>query len=155
MSLRWTQSRVTLTNASNKRMRVTGEAEVYCAAENGKVKKIRVIISLDLADQMLLGWQAQIKLGLLDPSWPQVWDYGQCNQVNHEEQKKQDSPVAQEETQRQQQEFPLDKQECPAVSQLLMEFEDIFYDKLNTSDHLATGNFPQDAWVLGSSQGPS
>ena len=74
MSLRWTPSRVTLTSASNTRKRVTGEAEVYCAAENGKVKRIRVIISSDLADRMLLGWQAQINLGLLHPSWPQVWD---------------------------------------------------------------------------------
>ena len=61
MSLRWTQSRGTLTNASNTRMRVTGEAEVYCAEENGKVKKIRVIISPDLADWMLLGQLGKLR----------------------------------------------------------------------------------------------
>ena len=81
-------------------MRVTGEAEVYCAAKNVKVKKIRVIISPDLADRMLLGWQAQMKLGLLHPSWPKVWDHRQCHQVNHEEEavekKKQESPMEQE-----------------------------------------------------------
>ena len=112
-----------------------------------------------------------------------MWGYGQCNQVNHEVQKKQDSRAEQQEVQRQQQEaqrqqqeLPVDKQEYPAVSQLLMEFEDIFLDKLDTSDRLATGELdlkierrccalhdkpgaesqlPRDAWVHGSSQGPS
>ena len=94
--MRFTPSKVTLTNASNSRMRVTGETEVYCAALDGKVKRIRVIISPDLADRILLGWQAQIKLGLLHPNWPQVWDFGKCNQVNHHKvQREKDIPVDQ------------------------------------------------------------
>ena len=63
MHLSWTKTRVSLTNASNTQMRAVGEAEVYCAAENGSIKKIRVIISPDLADRMLLRWQAQMTLG--------------------------------------------------------------------------------------------
>ena len=68
-----------------------------------------------------------------------MWDYGQYNQVTHKVQEKQNSPVDQQEVQRQQQEFPVDKQEYPEVSRLLMEFEDIFHDRLDTSDRLATG----------------
>ena len=87
MHLKWKRSKVSLTNASGANMKVLGKAEVYCAAKNGGTKKICVIISSDLVDNMLLGWQSQIVLGMLHLSWPNVLCQAKCNQVNHEEEK--------------------------------------------------------------------
>ena len=52
MHISWGSSKVSLTNASNEIMKVLGEAGIYCAAENGRIRKIRVMISPDLADRM-------------------------------------------------------------------------------------------------------
>ena len=66
-------------------MRVTGEAKVYAALKNGKTKHIRVIVSPDLDDTMLIGWQTQQTLGMLPPTWPEVMISEMCKQVAHEE----------------------------------------------------------------------
>ena len=116
-------------------MKVVGEAEVYCAAENGRIRKIRVILSPDLTDIMLLGWQSQMALGLLHSSWPKVLVQTQCHQVNHEENEKQDVLVEEKKYQ----DFPVDGKKFKEVRQLLEEYKDIFHDELDTSDRLVTG----------------
>ena len=72
-----------------------------------------------------------MKLRLLHLSWPQVWNKGHCQQVNHEEEtvekRQQNCPVDQEEkkgkkpVERKKQDFPVDKQKYKVVIQLLME----------------------------------
>merc|ERR1719239_56660 len=122
MRLKWKQSRVTLRNASGAKMRVSGEATVYAALRNGKTKHIRVIVSPDLDDTMLIGWQTQQVLGMLPKSWPQVMPSERCKNVSHKNEG----------------EFPVDKK-YPKVRALLEEFEDVFHDALDEEDRLCEG----------------
>ena len=122
MRLKWKQSRVTLRNASGAKMRVSGEATVYAALRNGKTKHIRVIVSPDLDDTMLIGWQTQQVLGMLPKSWPQVMPSERCKKVSHKNEG----------------DFPVDKK-YPKVRALLEEFEDVFHDALDEEDRLCEG----------------
>ena len=81
MKLQLKRSKVSLTNASGGEMKVVGECEVYTAALNGRTRKIRVIVSPDLVDNMLLGLQSQKFLGILHQSWPNAIVQAQRNQV--------------------------------------------------------------------------
>ena len=128
MRLKWHTSRVTLTNASGASMKVEGEARVYAAAEDGKTKAICVIVSPDLVDSMLLGWQSQISLGILHTTWPQGIPQARCQQVKHEEKDKN----------KQMADFPVDVK-YQKVRDLLEEYQDVFHDKLEETDRLYMG----------------
>ena len=67
---------------------VIGEAKVYAALKHGKTKMIRVIVSPDLEDAMLLGWRSQKTLGMLPDSWPEVMPSERCYQVTTGEDEK-------------------------------------------------------------------
>ena len=69
-------------------MKVIGEAKVYAALKHGKTKMIRVIVSPDLEDAMLLGWRSQKTLGMLPDSWPEVMQSERCYQVTTGEEEK-------------------------------------------------------------------
>ena len=106
-----------------------------------RTKKIRVIISSDLVDNMLLGWQSQIVLGMLHPSWPNILFQAKCHQVNHEEKngrKSRKDKFEEEKGKKQQADFPVDEK-YKEVRELLDEYKDIFHDELDTSDRLAGG----------------
>ena len=122
MRLKWERSRVTLKNASGVKMKVSGEAKVYAALPNGKTKHIRVIVSPDLEDTMLIGWQTQQVLGMLPKSWPQVMDSERCRKVSQEHEG----------------DFPVDDK-YPKVRALLEEFDDVFHDALGEEDRLCEG----------------
>ena len=59
MNIRLTKTKVTLENASGSKMKVNGECILYAKAPGGKAQRIRVIVSPDLRDKMLLGWKSQ------------------------------------------------------------------------------------------------
>ena len=122
MRIKWQRSRVTLRNASGVKMKVSGEAKVYAALSNGKTRHIRVIVSPDLEDTMLLGWQTQQILGMLPKSWPQVMESERCNKVSHGKEG----------------DFPVDEK-YPKVRALLEEFGDVFHDALEEDDRLCDG----------------
>ena len=103
-------------------MKVSGEAKVYAALPNGKTKHIRVIVSPDLEDTMLIGWQTQQVLGMLPKSWPQVMDSERCRKVSQEHEG----------------DFPVDDK-YPKVRALLEEFDDVFHDALGEEDRLCEG----------------
>ena len=122
MRIKWNASRVTLRNASGGKMRVSGESKVYAALKNGKTKHIRVIVSPDLDDTMLIGWQTQQALGMLPASWPEVMLSEMCKKVAHEDDG----------------DFPVDSK-YPKVRALLEEFKDVFHDVLSEEDRLCEG----------------
>ena len=82
---------------------------VYAAAAEGKTKRIQVIVSPDLVDNMLLGWRSQKLLGILHESWPEVinQNQAQCNQVKV--QQKEEVKKQQKKEGKEKQDFPVDK----------------------------------------------
>ena len=129
MGIRWRPSRVTLKNASGASMKVIGEAKVYAALKHGKTKMIRVIVSPDLEDEMLLGWRSQKTLGMLPSSWPEVMLSERCNQVTAEEEGKKKEKQA---------DFPIDPKYSKVLA-LVREYEDVFHDHLDETDRLCEG----------------
>ena len=121
MRLKWQKSRVILKNASGVEMRVSGEAKVYAALNNGKTKHIRVIVSSCLEDTMLIGWQTQQSLGMLPETWPEVMSSERCRKVGGLEE-----------------EFPIDNK-FPKIKAVLEEFGDVFHDSLGEEDRLCEG----------------
>ena len=65
-------SKVRLKNASGKRMEVVGEALVFMSVRNGPVRRVRIIITPHLTDDLLISWSDQKKLSILPISWPEV-----------------------------------------------------------------------------------
>ena len=110
VKLKLKKTKVTLLNASGASMKVTGECVIYAAAPEGKTKRIRVIVSPDLVDTMLLGWRSQKLLGILHESWPGVMnqDQAQCNQVKV--QQKEEVKKQQKKENKEKQDFPVDKE---------------------------------------------
>ena len=64
MGLRMKKTKVKLENASGSDMKVIGKCVLYAQVQGGKSQRIRIIISPDLKDKMLLGWKSQKLLGL-------------------------------------------------------------------------------------------
>ena len=132
MSIKWKPSRVTLRNASGASMKVIGEAKVYAALKHGKTKMIRVIVSPDLEDEMLLGWRSQKTLGMLPNSWPEVMPSERCNQVTAGEEGKRKEK-------KEQADFPIDPKYSKVLA-LVREYEDVFHDHLDETDRLCEGD---------------
>ena len=112
-------------------MRVVGETKVYAALRNGKTKQIRVIISPDIEDAMLIGWRTQKTLGMLPDTWPEVMESEKCYKVTTEEGK--EVKRGKEEG-----EFPIDPK-YKKVLKLVKEYSDVFHDHLDESDRLCDG----------------
>ena len=131
MHIKCQGSKVTLKNASGVAMRVVGETKVYAALRNGKTKHIRVIISPDLEDTMLIGWRTQKTLGMLPDTWPEVMDSEKCYKVTTEEEKEAQKGKGEGE-------FPIDPK-FKKVLKLVEEYSDVFHDHLDESDRLCDG----------------
>ena len=65
-------SKVRLKNASGKRMEVVGEAMIFMSVRNGPVRRVRIIITPHLTDDLLISWSDQKTLSILPRSWPEV-----------------------------------------------------------------------------------
>ena len=72
LRIKYKPSKVRLKNASGKRMEVVGEAKVFMSVKNGPVRRIRVIITTKMTDDLLISWSDQKLLSILPESWPEV-----------------------------------------------------------------------------------
>merc|ERR1712012_920728 len=85
----------------------------------------------DLQDTVLIGWQSQIALGILPPTWPGPMEEEEeemkCNQVDAQDQNDNSSYT-----------FPV-SDEYPKVRALLDEYQDVFHDELEENDRLCNG----------------
>ena len=151
MNLKLTRTKVTLENASGTKMKVKGECVVYAAAPGGRNKRIRVIVSPDLRDKMLLGKRSQKLLGLLHSNCTGVIkeeisgvskeETANCNQVTGGQ--KAPCKGKQKKGQKVKPEFPIDSKKYPRIQALFEEyrdvFRDVFRDELEESDRLSGG----------------
>ena len=138
MNLKLKKTKVTLQNASGSRMKVSGECIVYAAAPGGKTRRIRVIVSPDLRDKMLLGWRAQKLLGLLHESWPGVikQEQAKCNQVIGHQEEETGKKKKKKKKKKEEQEFPVDKK-YEKITQVLEEYRDLFRDELELENWIS------------------
>ena len=131
LGLRWFPSKVVLKNASGTQMKVVGEMKIFVGIKRGRVRHLRFIVSPDLQDTVLIGWQSQIALGILPPTWPGPMEEEEeemkCNQVDAQDQN--DNPSYT---------FPV-SDEYPKVRALLDEYQDVFHDELEENDRLCNG----------------
>ena len=133
--LRWRKSKVTLTSATGAPMRVSGETTLFAKVKNGHIKQLRVVVSPDLADDMLVSWSDQVLLGVLHSSWPMVIPDKRCDDDEEEEEETERCNSVR--TNAEEAEFP---QEWP--KELLKVFEEYnccFSDTLQEDMRLAKG----------------
>ena len=63
---------INLTDATGKPMRTDGMATMFIKSVQGATKRIRAIVSPDLADTCLISWNDLIKLEYLPKGWPHI-----------------------------------------------------------------------------------
>ena len=131
--LRWKKSKVTLTSATGASMRVSGETTLFAKVRKGHIKQLRVVVSPDLADDMLVSWSDQVLLGVLHSNWPEVIPDKRCDDEEEEEEEKCNSVR----TNTEDEEFPKDwPKELLAV---FKDYDCCFSDILQEDMRLAEG----------------
>ena len=126
LRIKFKPSKVRLKNASGKRMEVVGEAKIFMSVKNGPVRRVRIIITTQLTDDLLISWSDQKLLSILPASWPEV--------VTHEAEEMCRGVVRTEET----------NAEWPAswskkMKELLDNYDDRFKDNLEEDSRLVEG----------------
>ena len=100
--------------------------------KNGHVKRLRVVVSPDLADDMFILWSDQVLLGVLHDNWPDVLPDKRCDDEEEKEEKCFSVKTEEEEA-----EFP---QEWPKeLLETLKEYDICFSDILQDNMRLAEG----------------
>ena len=133
--LTWKKSKVTLTSATGASMRVSGEIKLFAKVKNGHIRQLRVVVSPDLADDMLVSWSDQVMLGVLHSAWPAVIPDKRCE--DEEDGDEEEASCNSVRTNTEEAAFPSDWPK--ELLDLFEEFSDCFSDTLHEDMRLAKG----------------